>query len=306
MPRPIVWIPAASRSEHRALLPTEIEIHEVPASGPIAAAPQPGDVLIPEFDERRALEVIPQLRGLRLVQMLSAGVDLIASRMPPGVVLCDGAGIHDGPVAEWVVMAITALRRRLPESMRGQQAQTWQTAGTGLDLDGARVLIVGYGSIGRAVEARLIPFGAGVTRVARRPRDGVHPAGELPGLLPDADIVVLLTPLTEATRGMVDAAFLAAMPDGALLVNAARGGVVDTGALLTELRRGRLRAALDVTDPEPLPDGHPLWTAPGALITPHIAGSVRGVRGRAWRFAGDQVRRFIAGEPLRNVVSDGY
>ncbi len=306
MPPATVWIPAATRDEQRALLPTEIEIRDVPPRGPIPDPPQHADILIPEFDERRALEVIPQLRDLRLVQMLSAGVDVIASRMPPGVVLCDGSGIHDASVAEWVVMATTAMRRHLEESIRMQQAQTWRWAGSGLDLEGASVLIVGHGSIGRAVSARLLPFGARVTRVARRHRDGVHGIEELPALLPQADVVILLTPLTEATRGMVDAAFLASMRDGALLVNAARGQVVDTEALLAELRRGRLRAALDVTDPEPLPDGHPLWTAPGVLITPHIAGSVGQVRARAWSFAGEQVRRFLAGEPLRNVVRDGY
>jgi phosphoglycerate dehydrogenase-like enzyme len=306
MPNPTVWIPAGTPSEHRSRLPAEIELRETPQRGPIADAPQPADILIAEFSERRALEVIPQLSGLRVVQMLSAGVDLIASRMPPGVVLCDGAGIHDASVSEWVVMATTAVRRHLAVSLRSQEQRTWRRTEPGEDLDGAAVLIVGYGSIGRAVEARLLPFGVRVTRVARRAREGVHGVDELPGLLPRADVVVLLTPLTDTTRRMVDAAFLAAMHDGALLVNAARGQIVDTGALLRELGRGRLRAALDVTDPEPLPDGHPLWSAPGVLITPHQGGAVRQLGSRAWRFAGEQVRRYIAGEPLRNIVSNGY
>src|SRR4029077_2902446 len=130
------------------------------------------------------------------------------------------------------------------------------------DLEGAAVLILGHGSIGRAVERRLEPFGARVTGVARRARDGVHGMDELPGLLGEADVVVVLLPLTPLTRGMVDAGFLAAMREGALLVNAARGPIVDTGALLDAVRSGRISCALDVTDPEPLPDGHPLWSTP--------------------------------------------
>jgi phosphoglycerate dehydrogenase-like enzyme len=147
-----------------------------------------------------------------------------------------------------------------------------------------------------------------VTRVARtaRPAEGVHGVGDLPGLLPYADVVVLLVPLTEQTRGLVDAAFLAAMPDRALLVNAARGPVVDTGALLDELTTGRIGAVLDVTDPEPLPAGHPLWTLPNVLLTPHIGGYVRCVLPRAYGLVGDQLRRFLAGAPLVNAVVDGY
>ena len=168
------------------------------------------------------------------------------------------------------------------------------------------MLIVGYGSIGRALEARLAPFGARIVRVARHARDGVHSTDQLPHLLPHADAVVILLPLTSATRGMVNADFLAAMRPGALLVNAARGPIVDTDALLAALRAERIQAALDVTDPEPLPDGHPLWSAPGVLITPHIGGAVFRVYERGWRFAGEQVRRYLDGEPLLNVVKDGY
>ncbi len=142
--------------------------------------------------------------------------------------------------------------------------------------------------------------------MARSPRDGVHAESELPELLPQADVVVLLVPATPATKGMVDAAFLARMKDGALLVNAARGPVVDTGALLAELESGRLRAALDVTDPEPLPDGHPLWKAPHLFITPHVAGSTPASTRRALVYVEAQLRRLHAGQPLTNIISEGY
>jgi phosphoglycerate dehydrogenase-like enzyme len=301
-----VWIAAATPREYRALLPDGVDVREVPDIGDISDSPQHADILISGFDPKRTIEIVPQLRDLRLVQTLSAGVDTLVGHIPPDVILCDGSGIHDASVSEWVVMATVVMRRHLPEYVLSQRDATWRWAGGGADLEGATVLIVGFGSIGRAVEQRLEPFGARVVRVARRPREGVHGVDELRGLLSDADVVVILLPLTAETRGLVDAGFLAAMREGALLVNAARGPIVDTEALLAALRSEHIRCALDVTDPEPLPDGHPLWSAPGALITPHIGGAVERLFERAWSFAGEQVRRFIDGEPLRNVVSDGY
>ncbi|MBO0869437.1 MAG: phosphoglycerate dehydrogenase, partial [Micromonosporaceae bacterium] len=192
--------------------------------------------------------------------------------------------------------------------IRDQAAAYW-SRGDHLPTDelaGKRVLIVGAGAIGEALAARLAPFEVSLTMVARTARPGVHPVTELPDLLPAADVVVLLVPLTERTRGMVDAEFLARMPDGALLVNAARGPVVQTGALVAELATGRIAAASDVTDPEPLPADHPLWSMPNFLLTPHVAGTVRGLLPRAYRLAGEQIRRYVAGEPLSNQVHDGY
>ena len=258
-------------------------------------------------DVRAALQVIPRIEGLRVVQTFSAGVDSIVDRIPPGITLCNATGVHDVSVAEWVLMAILASNRKLPPLVEAQGRGQWlRKREVADDLDGANVLIVGYGSIGAAVEARLLPFGARVVRVARRARDGVLPIEDLPDLLPAADIVVILLPLTPDTRRRVDADFLSHMREGALLVNASRGGVVDTDALIAALGAGRIRAALDVTDPEPLPDGHPLWSLPGVLITPHVAGDVRREEERAWGLVADQVARLARGEPLRNVVVDGY
>lgn len=306
MSAPSIWIPSSTPAELRRLLPDGIDRREYPAHGAIDDAPQPADIFIAGFDASRTIELIPQFDPLRVVQTLSAGVDAIVDHIPPGVTLCDGAGVHDASVAEWALMAMLAMRRNLPQHVRAQEHASWEWSTGGDDLDGAHVLIVGHGSIGRALEARLVACGARVTGVARRAREGVHATDELPRLLPEADIVVILVPLTPDTRGMVDARFLASMRDGALLVNAARGAVVDTGALLDALQREHIQAALDVTDPEPLPDGHPLWTAPGVLITPHVAGAVQRVMERGWRLAAEQVRRYVAGEPLRNVVSAGY
>lgn len=306
MPAATVWIPATTPPEHRAFLPDGVDVREVPAIGDISDRPQHADIVISGFDPKRTIEILPQLRDLRLVQTLSAGVDTLVEHIPSDVILCDGSGVHDASVSEWVVMATLAMRRHLPEYVLSQRDAAWQRASGGADLEGATVLILGYGSIGRAVEQRLEPFGARVVRVARRGREGVHGVDELQGLLCDADVVVILLPLTAETHGMVDAGFLAAMREGTLLVNAARGPIVDTDALLTALRSEHIQCVLDVTDPEPLPDGHALWSAPGVLITPHIGGAVERLFERAWRFAGEQVRRYVDGEPLLNIVSDGY
>ncbi len=303
-----VWIPERTRREHCALLPREAVAHEIPAEGTLPERLGHGDFLVAAFDTERLLDVVPRLEGLRVVQTLSAGVDRLVDRIPPGITLCDASGVHDVSVAEWVVMAILASIRNLPQHVATQRDARWPDGqpAEGDDLDGATVLILGYGSIGRAVEARLAPFGAQFLRVALHARDGVSAVGELPALLPDADVVVVLLPLTDATRCLVDGMFLGRMRPGALLVNAARGPIVDVSALVAALQARRIRAALDVTDPEPLPAGHPLWSAPDVLITPHIGGWVRKRLDRSWRLVADQVGRFSRGEPLRNVVVEGY
>jgi phosphoglycerate dehydrogenase-like enzyme len=252
---------------------------------------------------------LPEMTGLRVVQTLSAGVDHVTpylSQLPPGVRLCNARGVHEASTAELTLALILASLRGIPRFVHGQDAEEWH-AGFYPALADRTVMIIGYGSIGAAIEDRLAPFECErVVRVARSardtPRGPIHALSELPELLPAADVVILSTPLTEATKGLAGADFLARLKDGALLVNVARGPVVDTEALLAELKSGRIQAALDVTDPEPLPAGHPLWHAPGVLISPHVGGSTSAFLPRAKRLLRDQVRRFVAGEPLENVV----
>jgi phosphoglycerate dehydrogenase-like enzyme len=250
-------------------------------------------------------DAVASLGDLRVIQLLTAGVDVWIGRIPDGVTLCDGRGIHTTGTSEWVMTAILSYVRDFPAFARAQARGEWAYRVTD-ELAGKRVLIVGAGAIGDAIASRLAPFEVTVVQVARTPRGGVYGVAELPRLLPDADVVVVIVPLTSQTRGMVNAAFLAAMRDGALLVNAARGPITDTAALTAELATGRIGAALDVTDPEPLPADHPLWAMPNVLLTPHVGGSVRGTLRRAYALAGDQIRRFAAGEPLENVVHDEY
>ena len=263
-------------------------------------------VVFPFGTNPEILRKIVALPRLRTVQIMSAGADTILPFIPAGITLCNARGAHTPATAEWTAGAIIASIRNFPRFAAGQQAGHWDPAVSDL-VAGKRVLIVGYGSIGEAVERRLAGWEVEIVRVARHARDGVHPIGELPRLLPDADVVVILVPVTEETRQLVNAEFLKTMKDGALLVNAARGVIVDTDALLAELASGRLHAALDVTDPEPLPDGHPLWSAPGLLLTPHVGGAVRASRERAYRVVADQLARLASGQPLLNVIGpEGY
>jgi phosphoglycerate dehydrogenase-like enzyme len=278
--------------------PRGVEVLVVEDGAPLEAV----DFLVPTSAHRDVLEALPGLTRLSVVQVLSAGTDWIEARLPPQATLCSARGARDGPVAEWVLAALLGASSGVLECA---VERTWHSRELS-DLGAWTVLVVGMGSIGRAVEGLLRPLGTQVIGVASRAREDLHGVDELPDLLPKADAVVVLTPLTESTRGLIGAAELAAMPDGALLVNAARGAVVDTDALLREVSPKRLRAVLDVTDPEPLPDGHPLWEAPGVLsITPHIAGDSPLGHARAAALAGDQLARWCRGEELQNVVRTG-
>lgn len=250
-------------------------------------------------------EVMSRMSSLEVVQTLTAGVDNVRADVPAGAVLCSGRGIHDASTAELALTLVLASLRGIPGFVRAQDRQEW-TPGWFPALADKRVLLVGYGAIGEAVEARLRPFEVEVVRVARSARDGVHPIADLPALLPLADVVVLLVPLTDETRGLVDAAFLDRMKDGALLVNVARGAVVVTDDLVAALHAGRITAAVDVAETEPLPAGSPLWTAPGLLVSPHVGGSSSAMWPRAHRLVRDQLRRWAAGEELWNIVSGDY
>ena len=277
-----VLVPSRAVGTALEALSPRIRAHRINADeGPAVGEAAQAQVWVP----RTSGAIVPDngflaaLPNLRLVQLLSAGAEKFIGRLPEDVLLCNARGAHTPSTAEW---SFTTHR----------------------SLVGARVLVIGAGDIGRAIGRMLAGFDVELTYVARTARDGVRSTDELRRLLPRADVVILVVPVTPETRGMVDAEFLAAMPDGALLVNAARGVVVDTDALLAELTAGRLRAALDVTDPEPLPEGHPLWSAPGLLLTPHVGGEVPRTGERAVATVVDQMRRILAGEPLVNVVAE--
>lgn len=318
-----VGIPEAVDADLRRLLPDGISLELIPLE-PTRAVEVEFWITPPWTGQ--AERQLPFLKGLRVAQATVAGVDGLLKIMPPGVVLCDGRGIHDISTAEWAVTAILASLKYLPVYEDVRRAGIWSHRKEAEahyhalhpgsrqfyphvlseELHGQKVLIVGYGAIGQAIEERLRPFGVSFLRVARSARDGVYGIDQLHELLPVADVVVLIVPFTSETTGMIGAKELALMKQGALLVNAARGPIVDTTALLAALESNHIQAAVDVTDPEPLPDGHPLWSAPNLLITPHIASSTPMFMVRGMELAATQIGRYLRGERLANVVTGEY
>lgn len=262
---------------------------------PYPGAPGPGTIR----------QVLEDLQALEVLQVLSAGVDNWRGLVPDDVTLCSGRSIHGGSTAELAVALTLAVLRDVPQYVEQQRHRTWQPHPS-RTVAGATVLVLGAGDIGSRVAGALGALDAEVLQVARRPRDGVVTLAEVPALLPGVDVVVVALPHTAETTGMVDAQFLRALKDGAILVNIARGAIVDTEALTAEVEAGRLRAGLDVTEPEPLPEGHRLWELPGALLTPHVGGGAAGWEDRAEGLVREQLRRRRAGEELLNVVGDDY
>jgi phosphoglycerate dehydrogenase-like enzyme len=297
-----VLVPSRALAEVVEGVSPRVRAHRFdPAEGVPTGEAARAQVVVPRGGGDLPAAVLDALPRLQLVQLMSAGAEKFVGRLPERVTLCNARGAHTPSTAEWAVTAMLAAQRGIPHFTREQDAGRWSPR-TEHTMVGARVLVVGAGDIGRTIGRMLAGFDVDLTYVARTARDGVRSTDELPELLPHADVVVLIVPVTPQTTGMVDAAFLAAMADDALLVNAARGVVVDTDALLAELTAGRLRAAIDVTDPEPLPAGHPLWSAPNLLLTPHVAGAVPDTNARAAAAVTDQLQRVLAGEPLANVV----
>lgn len=300
----VVCLPDLPERVHMGELPANVDVRLVPPEP--EPVPDLGEVeLIVPFQQTRA-PLNRLLAGggerLRVIQTLSAGVDWLAGRVPEHVMVCNARGVYDAPLAEWVVGAILAMQRGLVQSRDAQARRAWEAIEPP-ELLGRRVVILGLGSIGTAIADRLRPFGVEVIGVGRTARDGVLGLADLDEVLGDTEILLDILPLTSETRALLDARRLSLLPDGALVLNAGRGRTIETAALVAELQAGRLRAALDVTDPEPLPPDHPLWVLPNVLITPHIAGDSPGSTIRAFKLAGDQVRRFAAGEPLINEVA---
>ncbi|MCV7419492.1 2-hydroxyacid dehydrogenase [Mycobacterium yunnanensis] len=261
------------------------------------------DVVVVGFDNAAATGArFTDLPNLRLVQTLNAGYEQWLPHLPAGVVLSNGRGAHGGSTAEWAMAALLSIYRKLPVFRDLQADGVWGFQETET-LIGKRVVVLGAGDLAVNLAARLAPFEAQVTLVGRTARPGVAALADVADLLPDADAVVAMLPAAKETHHLIDAAFLSRLRDGAVVVNAGRGSAVDSDALLAELTSGRLRAALDVTEPEPLPPGHPLWSAPNLLITPHVAGSTEGAWGRAWRVAQEQIAVYAAGGRPPNAVA---
>ncbi|WP_263994285.1 2-hydroxyacid dehydrogenase [Mycobacterium yunnanensis] len=284
--------------------PTDVTTMALYAPGePWPADHADADVVVVGFDNAAATGArFTDLPNLRLVQTLNAGYEQWLPHLPAGVVLSNGRGAHGGSTAEWAMAALLSIYRKLPVFRDLQADGVWGFQETET-LIGKRVVVLGAGDLAVNLAARLAPFEAQVTLVGRTARPGVAALADVADLLPDADAVVAMLPAAKETHHLIDAAFLSRLRDGAVVVNAGRGSAVDSDALLAELTSGRLRAALDVTEPEPLPPGHPLWSAPNLLITPHVAGSTEGAWGRAWRVAQEQIAVYAAGGRPPNAVA---
>jgi phosphoglycerate dehydrogenase-like enzyme len=308
----VVWLPYASVEEAKQRLggiPDGIRVDCYRADGdswPDTVAEVELYVL-PYMKGEEVLDKVDEMRQLRVIQTLTAGVENFLPYVPDGVILCNAAGVHDASTAELAVALALASGRHLDHYARNQPSGIWEGFWLGTSLADKRVLIIGYGNIGAAIERRLAGFEvASVTRVARRSRTEpvqVNGIEDLLELLPLADVAFLVAPHTAQTERMISRRELAALPDGALLVNVARGKLVDTDALLAETSTGRIRVALDVTDPEPIPPEHPLWRTPGVLIAPHVGGASTAFFPRADRLIAAQLGRFAAGKELENRIT---
>ncbi|GAA1920465.1 2-hydroxyacid dehydrogenase [Microbacterium aoyamense] len=299
----VVSVPTQQLADDLGSLPGGVEVIVWPMD---AAAPREQfDMVVPPY--MSMAKVLERLDGVDvgLVQGQSIGYEGVADILPAGLRFANASSVHEASTAELAVALTLAAQRRIPNFVRAQEREEWAPE-FAESLADRRVLLLGYGGVGKAIAARLVGFEVEITAVASRARDedGVPVRGvdELPALLPTAEIVIVSLPGGDATRHLVDDAFLAALPDGALVVNVGRGPIIDTDALVDHVGRGRIRAALDVTDPEPLPAGHPLWSLPGVLIAPHVGGASSAMRPRVARLVKAQIERLMAGDEPLNVV----
>lgn len=323
-PKLRVGYPSALDPELLKLFPPEIELVPIPSQ---PQSTYEVDLWIPPPAPVLGQRVWPHLRGVKTALSLMAGTEWLTDLVGPSVTVTNAQGAHSISTAEWTVSAILAMLKYFPLYRDLQRAADWPGRRQASkdyaaihrddrpqfppilqeELHAKKVLIIGYGDIGKTIEKYLVNFGVEITRVARTPRTEpvVHPVTELETLLPNAEIAILILPLTPESHGLIGAKQLALLPQGALLVNAARGPIVQTDALVEALNNGHIRAALDVTDPEPLPADHPLWKCPNLFITPHVAGSTPQFSPRAFKIATEQIHRLLKGEPLINVVQTG-
>jgi phosphoglycerate dehydrogenase-like enzyme len=298
------------------LLPEGVAALRYHPGAPLPEGADEAEVLVVWTLDPRTLVALTALPKLRWVQTLAAGPDaVLAAGFAPDVLVTSGRGLHDVPVAEHVLALTLALVRRVPAMLRAQGEHRWagelggaqplHPAGPVTTLLDARVTIWGFGSIAARLAGLYTALGAHVTGVATSAGSrGGYPvvaADELGDLLPRTDVLVGLLPSTPATRHAIDSRVLGLLPQGAFVVNAGRGSTLDEVALLDALRGGHLGgAALDVFETEPLPATSPLWDEPAVLVSPHGAG------GRPIGVAelvAENMRRFLAGEPLRNLVA---
>ncbi len=253
---------------------------------------------------RKALEYVTKMPTLQYLQMPNAGYDDAMEFIRPGITLCNATGVHDASTAELAVGLALASRRGFPDFMKDQATGTWNHRRFS-SLSDCKIGVIGFGSIGKQVAKNLSGFEVEVIGFSRSGRDGSIKISQLDSYLPALDIVILILPLNTESKNLFDSRRLALMKDGALIVNVARGPIIDTDALVKELNSGRLHAALDVTDPEPLPAGHPLWSAKNVLILPHVGGNTTAFEPRCRKLVESQLALIASNQTPKNVVFGG-
>jgi phosphoglycerate dehydrogenase-like enzyme len=299
----IVSVPDRGIVQSLGDLPDGVEFIDWDMSGP---APR-GEIDLVVQPYLVGPQVLAQLAGVttRLVQSPMVGYDGVVDYLPPGHVFANAASVHETSTSELTLALVLAAQRGIPDFVRSATQGRWERSWH-QSLADRRVLLIGYGGVGKAIEERLLPFEINLTRVARHARfderGEIFSTDSLDELLPVAEIVIVAVPLSEDTTGLVDDVFLSLMQDGALFVNISRGPVADTAALLKHATSGRLRLALDVTDPEPLPDGHPLFALTNVLISPHVGGATSAAIPRLARLLNEQINRLREGKEPLNVV----
>lgn len=304
----VVTVPTARLASDVGPLPDGVEVLVWDMQSP--APRERLDIVVPPYmDTAEALKTLDGV-DVDLLQGQMIGYESVIDRIPAGVRFANAATVHETATGEQALALALAAQRHIPDFVRSQDRGAWERLWSP-GLADRRVLLIGFGGVGQAVAERLVGFEVDLTVVARSARTvehdrlgsvDVHAIDELPALLPQAEIVILGLPYTSETRHLIDDAALSALPDGALVVNVGRGALVDTDALVDHATRGRIRAAIDVVDPEPLPDGHPLWSLPGILIAPHVGGSSDAMHPRIARVVRTQIERMLAGEPPINIV----
>lgn len=302
----VVSVPTAQLRDDLLPLPEGVEVLVWDMTD---AAPRPHiDIVVPPYMSMNGVVARLSEVSTRLVQGQSIGYDDVEGRLPEGIVFANAASVHETATAELAVALTLAAQRSLPDFVRAQDRAEWKGHGTP-GLADARVALLGFGGVGRAIAARLKPFEVDIRAIASHGRlqDDVEvfPLGKLREVLAETDVLIVSLPGGDSTQGLVDDDALSALPHGALVVNVGRGPVVDTDALVDHVQRGRLRAALDVTDPEPLPADHPLWRLEGVLIAPHVGGATDAMRPRIARLVRRQIDHLRAGEDPENVVLGG-
>lgn len=300
-----VWLPSSSFLD--SLKGFESDIQVVNASTGIPDSCEDVEFLVPPmFEIRSEIEaLIPTMKSLKVIHSLSAGVEDLLPHVRQGVTLCNSTDAHHTSTAEMAVALTLASLRGIDHFSR-QYDWPLRTQHIWQSLADTKVLIIGYGSVGTAIERRLDGFECEVIKVARHSRDGVYGVSELISLLPLCDVVIMCTPHTAETENLADKDFFTHMKQGALFVNVSRGPTANTNDLVEAVRTGHIRAALDVTEPEPLPLGHPLLTLPNVLLTPHVAGRSTALQSRLNNLICAQVKRYLTGEPLKNVITGLY